>query len=554
MAVPVRVAGELIIRVEDLPASLAAEIRAALTFPNEERIKALEVRRFGAWDMPETVSLWREESRRGGERVLCLPRGFARSLSAGMADAGQEIEWVDERSRVMAAPGYWRPMLLRGYQAEAAAAMLTAEQGVYVCPAGGGKTIAMLGTAALAGMRTLWITDKAYLADQTRERAAAEYLDKACTVRGLGLSLDLSHPRAIGMIGQNTWEERDFTVALRQSLWSRKWELDPTGWWSQWGAVIVDEVHHASGETLGELCRAVPAAIFLGGSATPAKSEIRGMIVFSLVGPVIHETPRERLYAEGILMKPSVKRYNTGFEADFWPDHDSSLDDNGQVTCLVPGCPKSKKGQQHSHRNNYSSVLKKLVESKERNELIADEIVSERGHVHLIYSRQLKHLDLLRKACEAAGWDGQIFYIRGEENATGQAQQIAKAIQAGGRWKFVPDDKSKKSGTWEQVEKAIDGKREALVFSTVAEEGMDIPPMDRVHLVFPGKQDAATVQIIGRVERVADGKEDAVVKDYHDPVSVFQGHANDRYRVYVAQGYEVEDVVRATEVVGIVDV
>lgn len=549
MGIPVRVAGELVIKLSDLPEALINEIKAALTFENEERTKALSLRQWGAQNLPETVHVWRQETRRGvdgPEHLLCLPRGFARQLSMGFAAKDLQLDWIDERVRPLAAPGYWRPVLLRGYQGEASTALLIAEQGVYMCPAGGGKTIVMLGTAALAGLRTLWITDKVYLANQTRERAAAQWLDPAQTVRGLDLSMDFEQERSSGFIGQDVWEERDFTVALRQTLWSRKWELDPTNWWDQWGMIIVDEVHHAASDTLGELCRAVRSAFFFGGSATPAKSETRGKIVFSLVGPIVHETPRERLYAEGVLMKPSVQRIYTEFDTEFWPDHESSLDDDGQLTCLVPNCPKTKKGQNHSHRNNYSSALKKLVESKERNARIAQEIVSERGHVHLVYSRQLKHLDLIRKAAEKAGWDGPIYYIRGEENANGLARGIAAAIEAGGHWEPQEDPETKEI-EWVQVKEMTDGVREALVLSTVADEGMDIPPIDRVHMPFPGKQAAATVQIIGRGERNAEGKTDSIIKDWVDETNVFQGQADERYGVYVAAGYTVTDVADATK-------
>jgi superfamily II DNA or RNA helicase len=520
VAIPVRIAGELFVSVQDLPARVLEQIKSALTFENEEKIKALSIRQFGAWDMPDTVHVWRMEERRGGERLLCLPRGFARQFSAGMAAEGMEIEWIDERVRAPAEPGYWRPIHLRGYQLEAVQAMLAAEQGCYMCPAGGGKTISCLGLAALANQRTLMVTDKVYLANQWRERAAAEFLDPAQTVRGMDLSLEFKDERSIGFIGQDIWEERDFTVALRQTLWARKWELDPTGWWDQWGLVIVDEVHHAAADTLAELCRAVKATLFFGPSATPAKSETRGKVVFALIGPIVAETSRQRLYDEGILIKPHVERVYTDFETDFWPDHSSELDDDGQVTCLMPKCPKTKKGVNHTHKNNYTSVVKKLVEDEGRNALIASRIVDQRGHIHLVYSRQLKHLDALAKACKKAGWDGPIYKLRGEENASGEAREIAA--------KVISDD-------------------EAIIFSTVAEEGMDIPPIDRTHIVFPMKQDASVVQLVGRGERTWEGKEDSIVNDYVDSgVNVFAGHAGDRYRVYLAQGYVVKDVASAT--------
>jgi hypothetical protein len=202
----------------------------------------------------------------------------------------------------------------------------------------------------------------------------------------------------------------------------------------------------------------------------------------------------------------------------------------------VPNCRK--KGTQHSHRDNYQSVQKKLVEDKKRAALIAQQVVSERGHVHLIASRQLKHLDLMKRAVLAAGWDGPTYMLRGEENALGDSQRIAEAIIAGGFWE-VDEEESKKTKTrvWRQISPASDGIREAIIFSTVADEGLDIPPIDRVHFCFPIRSEVPTIQLAGRCERVAEGKHDAVVVNYNDwKVTIFNEQNHDRMQTFRMQG------------------
>lgn len=508
MEVPVQVAGELVINVEHLPEKVLLLIKGALTFPNEDREKAAAEKIWGWWDLPETISLYRLEDRRGGDKVICLPRGFALQLVSGMAAEGLSIKWDDQRVRVPASDGYYTPFILRDYQLEAVMAMLKAEQGFYECPAGGGKTVTMLGLMAYANQSSLVIVDKAGLVEQWRSRAA----------HYLSLSLDLSDERSVGKIGEDVWEERDLTIALRQTLWSRLWELDATKWWRKWGLTDFDEGHHLAADTLGEICRRTVSALMFGNSATPAKSPTKGRVVHALVGPVIATTTRQRLYDLGVLMKPDVHQVPTEFSADFWPTHEATE----EKPCEVPNCRKI--GTKHSHRNNYTSVLKRLVEDKKRNKLIAEKIVSERGHVHLVPSRQLRHLDLLKKAVEEAGWDGPIFYLRGEENARGESQEIAQAIH---------------------------DSDEAIVFSTVADEGLDIPPIDRTHIVFPMRQDAAVIQLIGRGERVAEGKTESVVYDYIDSgCIVFVGQASERDRVYRMQGYNVKSIAKEKEAVG----
>jgi superfamily II DNA or RNA helicase len=90
------------------------------------------------------------------------------------------------------------------------------------------------------------------------------------------------------------------------------------------GATIIDECHALAGETLGEIVRESSTRLMLGASATPAKTETKGQIVYSLVGPVVAETPREALYARGVLVRPTVEVVYTGHDDVFWPTHDAT--------------------------------------------------------------------------------------------------------------------------------------------------------------------------------------------------------------------------------------
>jgi superfamily II DNA or RNA helicase len=493
MIVPATISSEIVIRIDDLPPMALEQIKAALTFQNEDREKNAALKIFGWWDLPETISMWREEHRRNGDYVICLPRGFGSQLVAGLTSMNAIIEWDDKRSRYPSAPGYFIPFTLRDYQLQATTEMIAAEQGIFRAPPAAGKTVTILGLMAWMQQRSVVIVDRANLLEQWRSRAA----------KFLGLSLDLNDEKSVGKIGEDVWEERDLTICLRQTLFSRLWEVKATDWFSKVGIVILDECQHLSGDSLKDIVKEVSSAMVLGVSATPARTPMQGKITTSLLGPIIADVPRKLLQERGILMIPSLEVVKTDLQADFWPTHDA--DDHGY--CLVPNCKKI--GASHGHRDNYQSCLKKLVENKDRNELIARKIVSERGHVHLIPSRQLKHLAAIRKACEEAGWDGPIFMLRGEENARGESQIIA-----------------------EEIEKS----NEALIFSTVAGEGLDIPPIDRVHMVFPGRQEVATIQVIGRCERVVEGKYDAVVIDYHDhQVLVFHEQFGERARTYRMQ-------------------
>jgi superfamily II DNA or RNA helicase len=526
--IPIRIAGEIEINISDLPQDIFEQVKAGLTFENEEKQKAAERHQFGFWDMPDVITLYKVEQRRGGDHVLLLPRGYAANLTAGLIDAGHTPIWEDHRVLAPAEPGYFRPFVMRDYQFDAATKLIQAQQGFYDAPAGSGKTWTALGVSAWLNQRTLVIVDKAGLLEQWRERAQ----------HALGLK-----PDQIGKIGENVWEERDLTIALRQTLWSREWENKATRWFRTFGCVWFDEGHHLGAETLGEIARQVESRYMFAISATPAKSPTHGAVVHALVGPTVAQTTRQELYDREVLMRPTVERIETGFKANFWPDHDAEPDGSGGWKCQAEGCPKKGK---HRHRNNYTSCLKKLVEDPERNVLIAREIVKDRGHVHLVPSRQLKHLDFIKKACIDAGWDGPIYFLRGEENARGESQLIAQAIQEGGKWGLVTDDRAPDlEPEWDQIEPPGEYGREAIIFSTVADEGLDIPPIDRNHIVFPMRQEAATIQLVGRGERVAPNKTDSIIKDYVDASEPFVGQSWERFRVYGGAGYKVRDVVIA---------
>lgn len=531
--VPVKIAGELEVHVDALPSDALELIKSALTVFNEDRQKKLEEKIWGAWNDPEYIPLYKVEQRRGGDHVLLMPRGFAAQLAMGLQKFDAVVEWDDRRSRSLAAPGYFRPFELRDYQIDAATKLIQAEQGVYEAPAGSGKTATLLGLMALVQQRTVVIVDKANLLEQWRARAA----------KFLGLSLDLDDPRSVGKIGEDVWEERDLTICLRQTLWSRLWEMQATDWFSNKGLTVLDEVHHAASDTLSEITREAGTWMLFGASATPAKSETKGKIVYSVVGPIVARTSRELLYEKKVLIQPTVEVIRTGHDDVFWVTHDADMrklpnSDEKTWICEVPGCRKI--GEPHGHRNNYATVKKNLVEDEVRNRLIAERVVSERGHVHLVASKELKHLDLLRAACEEAGWDGPIFMLRGKENAEGLSQAIAEAIESGGHWEtYEGKEGRKKVVKLRRVAQVSEHGREAIVFSTVADEGLDIPPIDRLHIVFPMRQEAALIQLVGRAERVTEGKTDAVLIDYRDRCSVFAQQGEERDRVLRQVGYRV---------------
>jgi superfamily II DNA or RNA helicase len=81
-----------------------------------------------------------------------------------------------------------------------------------------------------------------------------------------------------------------------------------------------------------------------------------------------------------------------------------------------------------------------------------------------------------------------------------------------------------------------------VILATVADEGVDIPRLDRLHLTWPQRQELGLVQQLGRVLRTHPDKREVVVYDYVDDEGMLVSQATARVRVYRKSGYPVEEV------------
>jgi len=81
-----------------------------------------------------------------------------------------------------------------------------------------------------------------------------------------------------------------------------------------------------------------------------------------------------------------------------------------------------------------------------------------------------------------------------------------------------------------------------VLFSTLADEALDIPRLDRIHLVYPQRNSGLVTQQVGRVERKHPDKADAYIFDYVDGnVGVLDAQWRiRRTEVYMPRGYKIE--------------
>lgn len=274
----------------DVPEGLMRHVLHELTVVNPGKERALTEHVYGAAEMPDRIPLWR----RDGIRIT-LPRGYVHRLEQLAGEYGEEVEWESEMVVIPRSQNPfrdWPAAELRDYQAPARDAMLDWSQGLVEAPTASGKTRVCLEFIRWAGQRTIVIVDKTSLARQWQEVAREVYGYET------------------GYIGEGTWDERDLTIALRQTLWSRRTELESSV--LTWGAVIVDEVHHSSSDSLSEILQKFPAFYRLGVSATPRWDPLLFPIVEAVVGPIIHRTLPEEI--GGALMTPTVRLLESDFK------------------------------------------------------------------------------------------------------------------------------------------------------------------------------------------------------------------------------------------------
>jgi superfamily II DNA or RNA helicase len=94
----------------------------------------------------------------------------------------------------------------------------------------------------------------------------------------------------------------------------------------------------------------------------------------------------------------------------------------------------------------------------------------------------------------------------------------------------------------EQIDRTSTG---CVLLSTIADEALDIPRLDRLIMPYPTANTALVQQRIGRIARPHPNKKDAVVYDICDGlVSVLKKQFQKRAQYYHKMGYKVEFVDR----------
>lgn len=402
---------------------------------------------------------WNAYTHEEGEGIVKISRGALNLIPKGV-----EIE--DFRSRPkMPKLEFVRELGAEGYegQVEAVAAMFKHCQGRVIAPPGKGKTEMGLAFMAAACTRSLVIVHSTALLSQWIERAKA-------SIPGVD----------IGKIQGKTCTLGHITIAMAQTI--RKSYLGAGGkFWRQFGAVIVDEAHHAAADTWEWLLNVCPAFYRIGLTASELRTDGLHPLVGFNIGPVIFRFKFQSQVP--MTVQPIFTNFHSRYGA-----------------------------------NMMTKLWKEVREDKPRNEMIAAALTTEimAGNTVLALSRYIEHLE---KICDLLPFEARAH----TEIVTG---------------------KMKRKDQDAMIQRMRDGDLRCILGTQLFEEGVDIARINRVALMFPGTWITA-LQKVGRGARIFEGKDDALVLDFvDDNVPVLARQYLGRYAWYKSVGITVAKAIK----------
>lgn len=336
---------------------------------------------------------------------------------------------------------------LRPYQMEAIDALRREvaaghRRVLLVAPTGSGKTLIAAGIVAGAtakGRKTLFL---AHLRELVRQ--AAGKLEAAGQDVGVIMAGRLPRPEAPVQVA-STWSLHG------RAIRSASEELPDAD------VVVVDEAHHAPGRVYSEIIAKYPKAVILGLSATPCRSDGRGL-------GWIFET---------LVECPSVKELT---DARFL------------VPARIFAPPPPDLTSVRTRRGEY--VEADLERAMNQQPLVGDAVVQWHRHNSqrqptVVFGVSVKHSIALR-------------------DAFARADVVAEHIDAA-----TPQDEREAI-----LDRLADGRVEVLCNCGVLLEGWDSPTVACLVLARPTKSLALYRQMVGRVLRAAPGKTEALILDH----------------------------------------
>jgi len=471
-----KISGNLIIPRRELPERLYFTLIDQLTWENPE-YRAAKVKGQPTGGIQPYIFGMRDI----GSNVY-IAREYYGEVEATAQRLGWSLDIEDLRVLDEDAERIPHKITLWKSQVPAARRMLSdtyGHQGVLVAPCGGGKTNVLLYVICELGQKSLVLCHTNDLIHQWQERIR-EFVGV--------------EP---GIIQGDKYDVRQITVASVMTLARR--ELDEE-FLRTFGLVALDEAHHCPADSFKEVMDQFHAYFRFGATATPDRTDELEGLLFAICGPIIAEIKRNDLLEEGKIIPTAVQPVETGFDYAYM-------------------------GMRSWH-----PMVRALVSNRRRNERIVNNIIRQHrdgDHIQLVLSKQIDHLLYLH----------QLLHTKAPEIAA--SLLIAGGAKKDRAGRVVRNVSMSKAQRQEAIAAARRGDVRVLFGTSLADEGLDFPRLDRLHLTFPTRAEGKVTQQVGRIQRAAQGKSDALVFDYVDEVSLLRDQWGDRRRAYHDIGLKV---------------
>ena len=343
------------------------------------------------------------------------------------------------------------------FQEDAADTFARFGQGGVIAPCGAGKTEIAIVTMAKLQVSTLILVHSKDLLRQWQERIRSR----------LGYEA--------GQVADGKIDLKPITIATVQSLYSTRGILKYTfeSFYKEFGLVILDEAHHAPANSWTVILSRCPAAKRMWLTATEKRRDGLGPLIPLSCGRIIYRIQHNELLSLRRIMAPTyIPHYLPFLQGAFTrkaliDGKQCDIVDKRKLDASIIG---------HTDRTNF--ILENII--KDYNA----------GRTCLVLSQKSVRL------CEELH---DRLLMRGI---------IPLILVASGKYAV-----KKNSDREILFEKIRQGKSRILIATNIAEEGLDLPMLDSLHLAYPSGE---CEQAVGRVCRVHPGKTDALVHDYVD--------------------------------------
>ena len=287
----------------------------------------------------------------------------------------------------------------------------------------------------------------------------------------------------VGRVGDN-WKEWDnpLVISTWQSLNNVRHHME------RMDTVIVDEVHGAKAQVLGELLQTAPNARFRYGFTGTMPSQLLDCLqVQSYIGPVLREYGAARLAKMGYVAEAFIKMIHVDYK-------------------VAPKGTYNEIKDEVFHNPYRQGIIKDIIKNSDGNVLILVGKVSDEGEALKTILRE----DVTLR-------EHEIEFLSGKDSATERE-----------KWRKYMDEKD---------------KRIVLIATYgIFQQGINIKSLRHLILASPFKSKVRVLQSIGRTLRLhADKDNGAIVWDICDNAKHLDKHSDIRLKHYNIEEFDVTE-------------